>query len=56
MRCNTGNGKVLKTVVLEGTGFGELETNIADLSSGNYSYTLVIDGQQTLTRQMVLTK
>ena len=25
-----GNGKVLKTVVLEGIGFGELETNIAD--------------------------
>lgn len=53
---STGNGKVLKTVALEDTGFGELETNISSLPAGNYSYTLVINGQQTLSRQMVMAK
>jgi len=50
------NGKVLKMVRLQGAGEGQTNVSTNDLPSGNYQYSLFIDGQLFATKQMVLTK
>jgi trimeric autotransporter adhesin len=50
------NGQLLKAVTLIGSGNGQVNINAGMLTSGNYFYTLVVDGQKIDTRQMVLTK
>lgn len=49
-------GSVLKSVVLEGSGFGLLNIRAGELSPGTYSYTLFVDGMKIETKQMVLIK
>jgi len=49
-------GKVIRRVALNEHGTGTLKVNVENLSAGSYSYTLVIDGQQSLIRQMMLSK
>jgi hypothetical protein len=53
---STENGRVLKEVPLEGEGMGQIEVEISELPTGSYTYTLVIDGRQELSRQMILNK
>ncbi len=50
------NGKVLKTIDIEGAGFGRVKLNAGELSPGTYAYTLFIDGKRVDTKQMVLMK
>ncbi len=50
---NTSDGKIIKTVDITIKGEGSLNVFANDLSSGIYSYTLVIDGKNIETRRMV---
>lgn len=50
------SGKVIKTVDLTEKGKGTLNIFANDLSSGIYTYSLIIDGQKTETKKMVKAK
>lgn len=50
------NGKVLKNVVIQMRGEGQIELQANALSAGSYTYSLVLDGMILDTKQMVLTK
>ncbi|MEO8088406.1 MAG: tail fiber domain-containing protein [Bacteroidota bacterium] len=47
------NGTVLRTVVINEKGKGELNVYAPDLSSGIYTYTLIADGKVIETKKMV---
>lgn len=49
-------GQMLKTVNLTSKGTGQVNVNIASLPSGVYSYTLWINGQQVLSRQLMIAR
>lgn len=49
------NGKILKKVALE-TGDGMIEVYASNLSSGMYSYSIVVDGSMVDTKKMVVTE
>ncbi len=49
-------GKKLKTISVSGNGKGTLNVDASTLSSGAYSYSLLIDGKLISTKQMVLAK
>jgi hypothetical protein len=53
---STENGRVLREVALQGDGMGQIEVQISELPAGSYTYTLVVDGRQELSRQMILSK
>jgi len=46
-------GKLIRTVKLEGKGKGALNVFANDLSNGVYTYTLVVDGKIVQTKRMV---
>jgi len=48
------SGQVLKSVQLGSKGTGQIVINGGELSSGNYFYTLIVDGKKVATKQMVL--
>ena len=50
------NGKSLKQVNLSGAGKGSVNVDASMLSSGAYSYSLIIDGKIIATKQMVSAK
>jgi len=50
------NGQLLREVSIDHVGEGELAVDAQDLSSGTYSYQLIIDGRTVETRKMVLAK
>ena len=53
----TGNsGKEIKTIQLTEKGYNEIQVEAGLLKSGNYSYSLVVDGKIIDTKTMVLTK
>ena len=47
-------GKVIKTVEIDHKGEGQLEVQAIGIPAGTYSYSLVIDGVQSGTKQMIL--
>ncbi len=49
-------GSVIKTVLIETRGVGQLEVYSSNLSAGTYSYSLVADGNSVDTKKMVNTK
>lgn len=49
----TMDGRLMKTVNLSAKGKGVLNIFAGDLSSGNYTYSLVIDGKITDTKKLV---
>lgn len=53
---NDQSGKSLKQVTVSGLGRGTLTIDAKTLSSGAYSYSLVIDGKVVGTKQMVVAK
>ncbi len=53
---HNADGKLIRTVAVHGRGQGQLNVFAPDLSSGIYTYTLVIDGQIAATKKMVKTK
>ncbi|MFY9308742.1 MAG: T9SS type A sorting domain-containing protein [Bacteroidia bacterium] len=50
------SGKLIKTVDLTEKGKGLLNVFANDLTSGIYSYSLIVDGQTVETKKMVKTK
>lgn len=56
LRVMDSNGRLLKEVKLSTDANGEVVLNAGELSSGTYSYSLVVDGRTLETRQMILTK
>ncbi|MDH3244991.1 MAG: tail fiber domain-containing protein [Saprospiraceae bacterium] len=59
IRINDASGKLIKDVVLGSadTAYkGQLTLEAFELPAGTYSYTLVVDGRMSDTKQMVLTK
>jgi hypothetical protein len=46
------NGKLLRQVDLSGSGKGSVNVDASMLSSGAYSYSLIIDGKIIATKQM----
>ncbi len=50
------SGHTLKTMNVSGNGKGTLNVDASTLSSGAYSYSLLIDGKLVGTKQMVLAK
>ena len=49
-------GKIIKTISLKSKGSGQININTALLTSGTYSYSLVIDGKQIDTRLMIIAR
>jgi hypothetical protein len=49
-------GRVLKSVAISEKNTGQIAIDAGTLSSGNYFYTLLVDGQKIDTKQMILTK
>ena len=49
------NGKVIKQLNVSG-GKGVVNVDATTLSSGVYSYSLIVDGKKITTKQMVLNK
>lgn len=52
----TSKGIVLKTVVIDHRGVGEMNVFASDLSSGIYMYSLVVDGKTVDSKKMVCVK
>ena len=52
----SADGKPLKTYSLSNSGMNEVTVNTASLASGQYSYSLIIDGKVADTKAMVLMK
>jgi hypothetical protein len=50
------NGEAIKTIQLNGTGSGQLTLQTATLASGNYTYSLYVDGNLIDTKVMVLAR
>lgn len=48
------NDSVIKGVQVEQPGEGTLQIGAGSLSTGNYTYTLIVDGKVVDTKQMVL--
>ncbi len=49
-------GKIIKTVDITSSGYGVLKVYAANLSSGMYTYSIVVDGKVIDTKKMVCTK
>ncbi len=49
-------GKIIKTVDINNSGYGMLKVYAANLSSGIYTYSIIIDGKVMDTKKMVCTK
>jgi len=56
LRITDLTGKVIKSVAIQARGEGQTTFDATTLSSGNYQYSLFLDGQLLDTKQMVLTK
>lgn len=50
------NGKEIKHIKIDHTGFGTLNVELKDLSSGIYAYTLIVDYKTVDTKEMLLSK
>jgi len=50
------DGKVLKTITLQGQGAGQATFDAGNLPSGTYLYSLILDGKMQETKQMIVTK
>jgi len=52
----TIDGRVIRTVSISGSGSGQIEVMAGDLSSGIYTYTLVVDGRVIATHKLLKSK
>jgi hypothetical protein len=50
------NDEIIKTIVIRGYGYGQVDVQTADLDAGTYTYSLFVDGKLTDTRKMVVVK
>jgi len=56
VRIFSSNGKLMQTVAISHLGKGTLNVDASNLSSGTYSYNLIVDGRNIKTNQMIVTK
>jgi trimeric autotransporter adhesin len=49
-------GKLLKRITLSGSGRGVVNLDAFNLAAGTYHYTLLVDGRQIETKQMIVTR
>ncbi len=56
LKIMTLDGKVVKTIALQGQGAGQATFDAGNLASGAYLYSLILDGQIQETKQMIVTK
>ncbi len=56
LQVYNSSGSLLKTYTLENKGINEITISGGTLSSGQYSYALVIDGKTADSKNMILTK
>lgn len=56
MVITNSGGQIVKSVVLNSTGYGQVTINAGELAAGSYFYTLYVDGKVESTKQMILTK
>ncbi len=56
IQITNSSGAVLGKVTIQDKGKGQVVIDTGDLSTGNYYYSLVLDGQLFETKQMVLTR
>lgn len=52
----TESGQLLKRVAINDTGMGTLHLNVKNNATGQYTYTLILDGHQALSRQMIMSR
>lgn len=50
------SGQVLKKINISETGAGQIDLATAELATGQYAYSLVLDGKIVATKQMILSK
>ncbi|MGZ3932071.1 MAG: tail fiber domain-containing protein [Bacteroidia bacterium] len=50
------NGKLLKTLKLNGRGSGSVSISASDLQPGMYFYSLIVNGKEIDTKKMILTE
>ncbi len=50
------NGETIKSISLNGNGNGQLSIQTAQLASGSYSYTLIVDGNIVDTKKMIIVR
>lgn len=53
---NSNNGAIVKQITLNNSGNGVLNIDASTLSSGAYTYTLVLDGKAIETKKMLVVK
>jgi hypothetical protein len=46
----------MKTISLNSRGIGSLNFNTSNLASGNYNYTLYVDGKQADTKRLIIAR
>jgi len=56
ININDQNGRVVKQINISGAGKGVVNIDASTLSSGTYSYALVVDGKRISSKQMILAK
>jgi hypothetical protein len=50
---STITGEVIKTTDIKSAGKGQVNVFASDISSGLYTYTLIVDGKQIETKKMI---
>ncbi|PHN05480.1 tail fiber domain-containing protein [Flavilitoribacter nigricans] len=56
MEILDAGGRLLKEIAIDNRGHGQVELQGQTLSAGQYTYRLILDGQVSASRQMVLTR
>lgn len=56
LQITNQKGQLIKSILLDKTGKGQVELKSKTLSIGTYFYSLIVDGKVVDTKQMVLTK
>jgi hypothetical protein len=53
---SNAKGQVIKTIGLNNKGTGQLSLSTSSMAAGTYHYTLYVDGRQTDTKRLVVTR
>lgn len=49
-------GQLMKTITISNKGAGQVSINTATFAAGTYNYTLWVNGRQTDTKRLIITK
>jgi hypothetical protein len=56
LTLTNAKGQVVKTMMLNNRGTGQLNLNTQGLAAGTYHYTLYVDGRQADSKRLVITR